>query len=108
MGKIQFNKSSIIKLIILISFIVIMFSLLSFTFVTIIIKKKDNAYLQERTKQQLLDLNEKENNPNYITWEEYESILVDKLINIQSTNILNEYNQINSKVLESIEDFNKS
>ena len=88
-NKLKRKAFTIVELVIVIAVIAILAAVLIPTFSSIVKKAEESAYLQDRTNQQLQDLIEKLENPNYMTWEDFESILAEKLAGIQ-TNVSDE------------------
>jgi type IV pilus assembly protein PilA len=73
---------TIVELVIVIAVVAVLAAVLIPTFASLIKKANDSAYLQERTNQQIADLAEKVTNQNYLTWEDFESKLAEKLADI--------------------------
>ncbi|MBO4859955.1 MAG: type II secretion system protein [Clostridia bacterium] len=63
---------TIVELVIVIAVIAILAAVLIPTFTGLIQKAKDSAYLQDRTNKQTEGTIEKIDNPNYMTWEDFE------------------------------------
>ena len=70
---------TIVELIIVIAVIAVLAAVLIPAFSSIIQKAKDSAYLQDRTNKQTEGTIEKIDNPNYMTWEDFEDKLAEAL-----------------------------
>ncbi len=78
------NKKAftIVELVIVIAVVAVLAAVLIPTFSNIVKKANDSKYLQERTNQQIADLAEKlsrADQDSYMTWEDFEATLAEKL-----------------------------
>jgi len=76
---------TIVELVVVIAIIAVLAAVLIPTFISIVKKANDSAYLQERTNQQIADLAEKVENLNYFTWEDFEKKLAEELAKVGDT-----------------------
>ncbi len=78
------NKSgfTIVELVVVIAVIAILAAVAVPTFSNVVKKAEESAYLQEKQMQQIADSLEKIENENYLTWEDFENIVSEKLIDI--------------------------
>ena len=70
---------TVVELVIVIAIIAIIAAVLIPTFAAIIKKANDSVFLQDRTSQQINDMAERVLNNNYMTWEDFEKSLMEKL-----------------------------
>ena len=77
---------TIVELVVVIAIIAVLAAVLIPTFTSIIKKANDSAYLQEKTNQRLEDLAEKVENQNYLSWEDFEVKLAEKLSKLTEEN----------------------
>lgn len=75
---------TVVELVIVIAIVAVLAAVLIPTFASLIKKSNDSAYLQERTNQQIADLAEKVEKQDYLTWEDFESKLAEKLAQIKA------------------------
>ena len=105
-NKLKRKAFTIVELVIVIAVIAILAAVLIPTFSSIVKKAEESAYLQDRTNQQLQDLIEKLENPNYMTWEDFESILAEKLAGIQAGANNTDFDKIKDQINAAIEALN--
>lgn len=97
-----------VELVIVIAVIAILAAVMIPTFVSLIKKAEESAYLQEKTNQMILDMQEEVLNQDYITWQEFEDklnkLLDDKLALIGSGNLTED--EVKSIINAALENLN--
>ena len=76
-----------VELVIVIAVIAVLAAVLIPTFASLIRKAEESVYLQEKTNQMILDMQEKVLNEDYMTWEEFEELLDKKLSELQENGL---------------------
>lgn len=72
---------TVIELVIVIAVVAVLAAVLIPTFVSIIKKANESAYIQERQSQRIEDIAEKLDNENWLSWEDFEVALAQKMAN---------------------------
>ena len=73
-----------VELVIIIAVIAILAAVLIPTFAGIIRKANDSTYLQDRTNQTIIDVDEEIEDPDYISWKDFEAILAAEIIKVEN------------------------
>ena len=74
---------TIVELVIVIAIVAVLTAVLIPTFASLIEQANNSAYLQERTNQLIADFAAKGGNQNYLSWEDFEAKIAEKLAGMQ-------------------------